>query len=91
MLRAFPYPLLFLSGWVFNFVVDVKFLAGFVSGWMTHSWFGGLFSRAPALTRRAFLRGQAASGSAFTQAGVRSIKDERGRTIALQLRAARNR
>ncbi len=43
MVRALSYPLLFVGGWVFNFVIDVKFLAGFVSGWMTHSWFGGLF------------------------------------------------
>ncbi len=28
-------PLLFFAGWLFNFVYDVKFLAGFVSGWTT--------------------------------------------------------
>ncbi len=36
-------PLLFFAGWLFNFVYDVKFLAGFVSGWMAHSWIGRLF------------------------------------------------
>ena len=36
-------PLLFFAGWLFNFVYDVKFLAGFASGWMAHSWIGRLF------------------------------------------------
>ena len=36
-------PLLFSAGWLFNFVYDIKFLAGFVSGWMAHSWIGRLF------------------------------------------------
>lgn len=43
MVRALSYPLMFLGGWVFNFVVDVKFLAGFVSGWMSRGWLAGLF------------------------------------------------
>ncbi len=33
-------PPLFFAGWLFNFVYDVKFLAGFVSGWVAHSWIG---------------------------------------------------
>lgn len=37
------YPLLFVGGWIFNFVYDIKFLTGFLSGWLAHSWFAALF------------------------------------------------
>ncbi len=36
-------PLLFFAGWLFNFVYDVKFVAGFISGWVAHSWVGKWF------------------------------------------------
>ncbi len=41
MVRALTYPLAFLSGWLFNFLVDIKFLTGFLSGWMAHGLFTG--------------------------------------------------
>ncbi len=37
------YPLFFLGGWLFNFVVDIQFLSGFLSGWFAHGWLGGIF------------------------------------------------
>ncbi len=41
MVRALTYPLAFLSGWLFNFLVVIKFLSGFLSGWMAHGLFTG--------------------------------------------------
>ncbi len=41
MVRALTYPRAFLSGWLFNFLVDIKFLSGFLSGWMAHGLFAG--------------------------------------------------
>ncbi len=40
---AIQAPLLFFAGWLFNFIYDVKFVTGFVSGWMAQSWVGKLF------------------------------------------------
>jgi hypothetical protein len=37
--RAAGWPLMFVCGWLFNFVFDVKF----ASGWFAHGWMGGLF------------------------------------------------
>ena len=41
----------FVGGWLFNFVYDVKFMSGFVSGWLSHGfasdvldWLQGLLS-----------------------------------------------
>jgi hypothetical protein len=34
---------LFFAGWLFNFIYDVKFFAGFISGWMAHTWVGKWF------------------------------------------------
>ena len=36
------YPVLFVSGWLFNFIYDIQFMMGFVSGWLAHSWVGDL-------------------------------------------------
>ncbi len=41
MVRALAYPLAFVGGWLFNFVVDIQFLAGFLSGWMAQGLFSG--------------------------------------------------
>jgi hypothetical protein len=30
--------LAFCGGWLFNFVVDIRFVSGFLSGWLAHSW-----------------------------------------------------
>ena len=50
MIRAVTYPMAFAGGWIFNFVVDVKFVSGFLLGWLAHSklapvveWFLGFF------------------------------------------------
>ena len=40
---AVEVPVLFVAGWLFNFIYDIKFVTGFVSGWMAHSWLGKLF------------------------------------------------
>lgn len=37
------WPAIFVAGWLFNFIADVRFAAGFVSGWLAHSWIGNLF------------------------------------------------
>jgi len=43
MLRsAIGFPLFFVGGWFFNFVVDIQFISGFLSGWLAHSWIGSL-------------------------------------------------
>jgi hypothetical protein len=41
MVRVLTYPVVFLVGWLFNFLVDIKFLSGFLSGWMAHGLFAG--------------------------------------------------
>jgi hypothetical protein len=41
--RTAGWPLMFLGGWLFNFVFDVKFVSGFLAGWLAHGWMGGLF------------------------------------------------
>ena len=41
MVRVLTYPLVFLVGWLFNFLVDIEFLSGFLSGWMAHGLFAG--------------------------------------------------
>lgn len=43
MVRVLSYPCFFAAGWLFNFVVDIKFLSGFMAGWMAHGWLSGLF------------------------------------------------
>ena len=40
---AVTWPVVFAAGWLFNFIADVRFAAGFVSGWLAHSWIGNLF------------------------------------------------
>ena len=37
------YPVVFIFGWLFNFIIDIQFLLGFALGWLTHSWIGNLF------------------------------------------------
>jgi len=44
MLRWIGVPVAFTGGWIFNFVIDIKFMAGFVAGWASHSWLGGVLS-----------------------------------------------
>ena len=41
MVRVLTYPLVFLVGWLCNFLVDIEFLSGFLSGWMAHGLFTG--------------------------------------------------
>lgn len=42
MARLLSYPLFFLFGWLFNFIVDIHFMVGFAAGWLSHTWFGAL-------------------------------------------------
>ena len=37
------YPLAFVGGWLFNFIVNIQFLSGFASGWFAHTWVGTVF------------------------------------------------
>lgn len=39
-MRILKYPAFFIAGWLFNFVYDIQFIAGFASGWLAHSWIG---------------------------------------------------
>lgn len=41
--RYLQMPVLFAAGWLFNFVVDIKFASGFTAGWFAHTWLGSLF------------------------------------------------
>ena len=43
MRRVILYPLVFFGGWLFNFVVDIHFIAGFAAGWLSHSALGPYF------------------------------------------------
>jgi len=36
MRRLVTYLTFFVGGWLFNFIVDIKFFAGFLSGWLSH-------------------------------------------------------
>lgn len=38
MVRFVQIPVFFAAGWLFNFVVDIKFVSGFAAGWFAHSW-----------------------------------------------------
>jgi len=40
MRRLITYPLAFLAGWLFNFVVDIQFFSGFAAGWLMNSKLG---------------------------------------------------
>ena len=42
MIRYLQIPVFFTAGWLFNFVVDIKFVSGFAAGWLAHTWLGGL-------------------------------------------------
>lgn len=42
-LRHLAIPVFFLGGWLFNFMYDIKFASGFLSGWWAHSWFAQFF------------------------------------------------
>lgn len=42
--KVAKYPAIFAAGWLFNFVVDIKFMSGFMAGWFAHTWLGGIFS-----------------------------------------------
>lgn len=42
MVRILQYPVFFVGGWLFNFVVDIQFLSGFLAGWLANSWLGEL-------------------------------------------------
>ncbi|HYB08300.1 MAG TPA: hypothetical protein VEJ16_01360 [Alphaproteobacteria bacterium] len=44
MTRILSYPFVFAAGWLFNFVFDIHFAAGFASGWLAHTWLGGFFN-----------------------------------------------
>jgi hypothetical protein len=44
MIRLLSYPVIFGAGWLFNFVVDVRFMAGFASGWLAHTWLGPILN-----------------------------------------------
>lgn len=41
--RVMSYPVLFVAGWIFNFVADIQYVSGFLSGWFAHSWLSQLF------------------------------------------------
>lgn len=43
MRRVILYPLFFIGGWLFNFIVDIQFFAGFAAGWLSHSALGPYF------------------------------------------------
>jgi len=45
MRRVILYPLFFLGGWLFNFIVDIQFFTGFAAGWLSHSAFGPYFDQ----------------------------------------------
>jgi hypothetical protein len=36
------FPVVFMGGWLFNFILDVQFLVGFAAGWFAHTWIGNL-------------------------------------------------
>ena len=40
--RMVRYPAIFVVGWLFNLIYDTQFVLGFLAGWLTHSWVGGL-------------------------------------------------
>ena len=40
MVRVITYPLVFAGGWIFNFVVDIKFFTGFAMGWLAGTKLG---------------------------------------------------
>ncbi len=42
MARVLIYPFFFILGWLFNFIFDIHFVAGFAAGWISHTWLGGL-------------------------------------------------
>lgn len=42
-LRLLSLPVFFGAGWLFNFVYDIKFVSGFLSGWFMHSWWTHFF------------------------------------------------
>jgi hypothetical protein len=46
MIRLLSYPAFFAAGWLFNFVFDVRFAAGFASGWLAHTWLGPILDLA---------------------------------------------
>jgi hypothetical protein len=37
--RIFLWPLIFLGGYLFNFVFDIQFTIGFIAGWMAKNGF----------------------------------------------------
>ncbi|MEC8087682.1 MAG: hypothetical protein VX156_07610 [Pseudomonadota bacterium] len=42
-MKIVKYSFAFAGGWAFNFMVDIHFLSGFIAGWVTHTWIGGIF------------------------------------------------
>ena len=42
--RISKYPLIFVAGWLFNFVYDAQFVSGFMAGWFGHTWIGQLLN-----------------------------------------------
>ena len=40
--RVFLWPLIFLGGYLFNFVFDTQFTIGFIAGWLIKNGFDGI-------------------------------------------------
>ena len=40
--RVFLWPLIFLGGYLFNFVFDTQFTIGFIAGWLAKNGFEGI-------------------------------------------------
>ncbi len=40
--RVFLWPLIFLGGYLFNFVFDTQFTIGFIAGWLAKNGFDGI-------------------------------------------------
>lgn len=45
MRRVILFPLFFIGGWLFNFIVDIQFVTGFAAGWLSHSALGPYFDQ----------------------------------------------